>query len=47
MQYSEKVMLAMRLLENLGYSKWEVEFLLKNRDLDTLIETLQSCNKHD
>ena len=47
MQYPEKVMLAIRLLENLGYSKWEVEFLLKNRDLDTLIETLQPCNKRD
>lgn len=33
-------MLAIRLLENLGYSKWEVEFLLKNRDLDALIKIL-------
>lgn len=45
MQYLEKIMLAMRLLENLGYSKWEVEFLLKNRDLDTLIAQLQSYSK--
>ena len=35
-QYPEKVMFLMKILEKLNYSRWEIEFLLKNKDIDYL-----------
>lgn len=39
MQYPEKVMLAIQILEAYGFNQWEIEYLLKTKDVDALIES--------